>query len=422
MPLTDKGLPATQQLALHPSAEAQRHKWFARVWILALVLLVVSPGRNFGLGNTNPIERSTMLIAMLLFAWGRPIRSWALGGLGLMFTAIVTSGAVTAYPQFEWGRLAMASAALFTMLGFLVVKGRDKDVMLVLRSVAVLPLYIFALSLLLYMAFGRPLMQRDHTGAMRLGGAAIPAFLAAACYAAVVASGYLYSIKRRAVDLFFIACALVLGILSGSRMATACAGLSVVPFLFTSRKSAVFKMLLVLYASTALVCFLLTFGDQLVQRFLSGSKSGRELLWAVLEAAAERYPMFGVGFGHHNTLIPESVTVYTGTAAAHNELLRLRVELGIVGFVLFIAGWLMYWGRLATRYVTPTLTLFYLLALFVLFSTTDNTLFLSYSLLVLVSIGMGTELLNAAELSSTTPARAMNTTGAAKAAAAVAQH
>jgi O-antigen ligase len=373
--------------------DATLEKWFARVWWFAMALLVISPGRTFGLGNTNPFERSVLLLAMLLFVWRRPVSRWPMAGLGLMALAIIVSGIATTNPDFTWGRLVMASVALFTMLGFLTVEGREKSSLLILRSVAVLPLLMVAFSVFMYAIFGWPLMQRDHTGASRLGGAVLPAFLAASCYAAVCAGGFLYCLTGRSSQLAMIAAALVISILSGSRMATACAAGSVVPFLFLARRSNVTKTLIAVYGLAALAAFLITAGDQLIMRFLSGSTSGRELMWQALEESIRRYPLLGIGFGHHGLLIPLSVSKLTGTVAAHNEVLRLQVELGRVGAAIFLLGWLIYWFRSLSQYVAPTLTAIVLIAFFMLYSTTDNTLFVTNSLLVPTSVGIGIALL-----------------------------
>lgn len=391
---TTFGIPATRAATQPVQSDASwRRVWFRRFWLLGLTLLVLSPGRNFGLGNTNPIERSVFLIALTIFIWGKPIRKWGLGGLLLMGLAIVTSGAITNFPEFEWQRLAMAAVALITMLGFLTVSPREDDALFILKSITWLPALTVLFSIVLYAAAGQPLMSKDHTGASRLGGAALPAFLAASCYASVVASGYLFSIKNRPIELFIIATSLVISMMTGSRTATVCAAASVIPFIFPAKKSNVFKILLLLYGTTGLVILLVTAGDQLIQRFLSGSTSGRELMWSVLQAAAARYPLFGIGFGHHGALIPESITRLTGTAAAHNEILRLRVELGIAGLAIFCFGWTIYWLRFTSKYMTPTMLHVFLVGMFTLYSTTDNTLFLTNTLLILVAIGLGTPIL-----------------------------
>lgn len=383
--------PAASFRVWQESAGSQR--WFRRFWVAALVMLVLNLGHNLGLGNINPLERSLFLVAMLLCVWGRPLNRPSLAGLVLMAAAIVLSASLTTFDRFEWQRTAMALVALFTMLGYLAVRIRTPDTLFILRSVSLIPLLSVALGVLIALAFGRQLMMADHTGAMRLGGATGPAFLAASCYAATVASGVLFCRRPSWTDAALIAAVLAIAALSGTRMATACSAATALMFLLLSRRSGVFKGLVLLYGAALVAAFLLTAGDQLVVRFLSGSSSGRDVIAQHLLAATTAHPWVGVGFGHHGLLIPELVQRYTGTSAAHNEFLRLRLELGWVGLSLFAVGWvLMWWGQ---RMLRPwsNLVLLTLLGLFAAYSSTDNTLFFVACLMGLVALGLGAQLL-----------------------------
>lgn len=373
-------------------------RWFRRFWIAALVMLVLNLGHNLGLGNINPLERSLFLMAMLLYVWGRPLNPLSLAGLLLMASAIVLSAALTTFELFDGKRAAMALVALFTMLGFLAVRTRTPDAVFILRSISLVPLFSLALGVLIALAFGRQLMMADHTGAMRLGGATGPAFLAASCYAATVASGMLFCRRPSWTDAALITAALAIAALSGTRMATACSAATALMFLLLSRKSGVFKGLVLLYGAALAGAFLLTVGDQLVMRFASGSSSGRDVISGHLLAAATAHPWVGVGFGHHGLLIPELVQRYTGTSAAHNEFLRLRLEIGWVGLTLFGLGWVLLWAGQLMHRLWSNLVLLTLLGLFVVYSTTDNTLFFVACLMGLLSLGLGSQLLRAGTL------------------------
>lgn len=72
-------------------------------------------------------------------------------------------------------------------------------------------------------------------------------------------------------------------------------------------------------------------GETILTRFMSGSLSGRELLWRTVESVANQFPDFGIGLGHQILIIPEDISAKTGgTIAAHDEYLRLKLELGLV--------------------------------------------------------------------------------------------
>ncbi len=377
---------------------AWSQRWFRRFWVAALVMLVLNLGHNLGLGNINPLERSLFLVALLLHVWGRPLNPSSLAGLLLMALAIVLSASLTNFDLFEWKRTIMALVALFTMLGYLAVRTRPQDAVFILRSISLIPLFSLALGVLIALAFGRQLMMADHTGAMRLGGATGPAFLAASCYAATVASGVLFCRKPSWTDAALITAVLTIAALSGTRMATACSAATALMFLLLSRKSGVFKGLVLLYGAALAGAFLFTLGDQLLMRFLSGSSSGRDVISQHLLAATTAHPWVGVGFGHHGLLIPELVQRYTGTTAAHNEFLRLRLELGWVGLSLFGLGWVLLWSGQLMHRLWSNLVLLTLLGLFTVYSTTDNTLFFVACLMGLVALGLGSQLLRSGTL------------------------
>ena len=370
----------------------QTSRWFRRLWIAAMALTALSLGKNLGIGNINPFERSLFLAAGIFFIFGRPIDKTALSGLILMVLAILGAALASKFSFFEWSRTLMALIAFITIAAYLVVEPRESDALLILKSVAWLPVVLVVLGLIFFLLLGRPMMARDHTGAMRLGGAVIPAFLAASCYAASIAAGFLYVRERRTLYVTLVIAAIAISALSGSRMASVCAVASGGLCLALSRHSTIVKVLAVAYGVALLGVFLLTLGDQLLVRFMSGSNSGRELLWASLRAAGDQYPLAGIGWGHHGMVIPESVSRWTGTVAAHNEWLRLRVELGWIGCAFFAIGWTTYWMSRASRFVLPTLVHIALVLVFCIVSTTDNTLTAIYFLLGLLSIGLGTSL------------------------------
>jgi O-antigen ligase len=349
---------------------------FRQFWIFSIVLAVLNIGRLTGV-NTNPVEKSMFLIALLFLCIKNPVNKTALTFLGMMSLPIFVLGAYTLYPEFSWVRLNMAYVALLSIVGFYVVTPTRRDMELVLKSIAILPVVMLAYGGLLFLLFGKPLTMQDHTGAMRLAGGTMPAFLAAASYAASVAAAYLFCNSRRAVFLFLCLAALVVCALSGTRTPTVVAAASVGAVLFL-RFTGVQRVALVVIGSVALAIFLLTIGDQLVMRFMSSSSSGRELIWNIVESWVARYPHTGIGFGHCGAVIPWYVSRMTGTEATHNEYLRLALELGYWGTICFMGGFLLLCMTAIKRFSFEALALF---ALFFLYAYTDNVFFLTYALL-----------------------------------------
>ena len=366
---------------------------FRQFWIFGVVLLVLNLGRLSGAFNSNPVEKGVFLIALLLFCLKRPLNKPALAWMIFLSLPVFVFGAFTTYSDFSWLRLFMAYVALLSVAGFYVVTPSRRDSELILKSIAVLPVVLMLYGGLLFLVFGTPLMMRDHTGAMRLSGATIPAFLAAAGYAASVAAAYLYCHTRKAGYFLLCVTALVVCALSGSRTPTVVALASAGAVLFI-RFSGVQRIALIVFGGTGLLLFLATAGDQLVMRFMASSSSGRDMIWAIVESWTAHYPHTGIGFGHSGAVIPWYVSRLTGTEATHNEYLRLSLELGYWGCAAFLFGFLGMCVAALRRFSWEALLLF---ALFLLYAYTDNVFFLTYALMGPLACIQGLHLLNRAE-------------------------
>lgn len=371
---------------------AARTPAFTVFWSLAMAMLVLNLGQVLGLGNINALEKMLFLAAAVCYLHGKSRDPVAGAGLALMCLSTMITGLLTPFAAFSWVRLLFALIALIALAAFFLAPPTLAQRRLMLVSIACAPLILIAYSLLLAALLGRPLFMRDHTGASRLGGATIPAFLAAASYAATVAASFLYAENRKPRWMLVAGVALALCALSGTRMPSACAAASAALILMTALSSAGARLALAAGGGVLCTGFLLTAGDQILIRILSGSSSGRDKLWDSLAPWVDRYPLTGVGFGHHGLLIPEHVLRLTNTTAAHNEYLRLLVELGYAGEAAFLLGILLLFlgRRLYSRATWPLGVL--LLAIFFLYASTDNVFYLSYALFVPLCIAVGAPL------------------------------
>ncbi|HEY8607978.1 MAG TPA: O-antigen ligase family protein [Noviherbaspirillum sp.] len=373
-----------------PPGSGLREHGFAIAWMLALSVLILNFGEVLGLGNINAFEKLLFLAAAACYLHGKALDPVAAAGLGLVSAAVLAAGLLTPFPAYSWGRALFALIALLSLAAFYLAPPSDAQRGLVLRSVAWIPVALLAYGMLLAAVFGKPLYMRDHTGAMRLGGATIPAFMAAASYAGSVAASFQYGCTRRFRYLLLAVLALAICAMSGTRMPTACATASVVQILLLSMRSAGARLALIACGSMLSCAFLMTAGSQIVIRILSGSSSGREKIWGALLPWVERYPFTGVGFGHHGMLIPDHVTRLTNTTAAHNEYLRLLVELGYAGETAFLAGMaLLFLGAVGRRPPLQFFSALMLLAVFFLYAATDNVFYLSYALITPLCIALG---------------------------------
>lgn len=366
---------------------------FALAWSFALALLILNFGQVLGLGNINAFEKIFFLAAAAIYLRGKRWDTLAAAGLALVCASTIVPGALTPFASFSWVRVLFALIALIALTAFLLAPPTPAQRRLMLVSIASAPLILLAYGLLLTILLGRPLFMRDHTGALRLGGATIPAFLAAASYAGSVAACFLYAQDKKLRWLLVAGSALALCALSGTRMPSACAAASAAIILLTAMRSAGARLALIVSGTLLSAGFLLTAGNQILLRFLSGSSSGRDKLWDALAPWVDRYPFTGVGFGHHGLLIPEHVLRLTNTTAAHNEYLRLLVELGYAGEAVFLLGLLLLFIGCRLRSAAALAVTALLLAVFFLYAFTDNVFYLSYALFVPLCIAIGTPLL-----------------------------
>jgi len=374
----------------HLNKEDVFSNFFSVAWLMALLLLVLNLGVVAGLGNINALEKSLFLTAGLIYLANKPINWGATSTALIILLTIFLCAVFTEFFAFSWGRTVSAATALFALIPFFLARPSERERNLALKSIAVLPYILVSYSVVLWVAIGIPIIFRDHTGAQRLGGALHPAFLAAASYAGALSSAFLYSQHKSFRYLALCAASIVICLLSGTRMPSVCAAASCALVIVGATRGGASRIGIIGLGLTAIVIFLLTFGDQILVRFMSGSTSGREDMWAALGEWIARYPLAGVGFGHHGLLIPESISKLTGTSAAHNEYLRSLVELGYLGAPVFLGSlFLLFVQSSANSLSKITIQTLALVLLVFIYASTDNVFFLSYCLLIPLVISWG---------------------------------
>lgn len=371
----------------HLNTEDTFFNFFRVTWLLALLLLALNLGVVAGLGNINALEKSVFLAAGLIYLANKP-KQWGASVTALVILLTIFLGALfTEFFAFSWGRTASAATALFALIPFFLARPSERERNLALKSITVLPFILVLYSVALWLAMGIPIIFRDHTGAQRLGGALHPAFLAAACYASALSSAFLYAQHKSFRYLVFCAASIFICLLSGTRMPSVCAAASCALVIVGATRGGASRAGMIGLGLTAAVIFLLTFGDQILVRFMSGSTSGREDMWAALSEWIARYPLAGVGFGHHGLLIPESITKLTRTSAAHNEYLRALVELGYLGAPVFLGSLFLLFAQSSANSIGKvSFQTLALVSLVFVYASTDNVFFLSYCLLIPLAI------------------------------------
>lgn len=342
----------------------------------ATVLLVLSLNISvvFGIEKANPIEKAFILASALIIALRGELDRTLVGCAIVIVFGTFVSASLTDFSAFSWDLYFRALVTVVATLLFLVTVPRVEDRDALLLLLALTPPLQVALGAV-YQALGVwPMDKADVYGVVRLAGSTIPAFLGAAAATGAVAA-MAYASQRDMRYLALVGVNTIILLLTGSRMATAAGAIACIGILlfgFQRNRSA--KYLIIVGGALASLVVIPVLGAALLERAGSGSLQGREMIWAYLAGFARDYPLFGVGLGAQYTLIPPRIVLLTSTVAAHNEYLRLQVELGWVGGLIHLAGWLALFAATAASPMCRNRGgyLFVVIAMLI-FSATDNT-------------------------------------------------
>ncbi|GGP27882.1 O-antigen ligase family protein [Silvimonas amylolytica] len=360
-------------------------KRFRNYWLFANSFMMINPGVLLGLGSLNSVERFLFLLTGIAYLRTRKPDWTNLGLFGGIVVLTWGFGLLTSFPDFSWFRYAQAIISFFAVMSFMCAWPTQRERKLMLWTLTIVPIGMVALGGVYQLGGIGSVLAHDYTGVTRLQGNSIPAFLAAAGFAGSIAAAFLTTLfDRRCIVLTAINLAIT--ILTATRMPSAAALIAVSVILFSGLRSGVWRLILVVYGIAVLATFFAVFGGELITRLEAGGSSGRELMWNSLLASLERYPWTGVGFGHHGLLIPESVSHFTGTVAAHNEYLRMAVELGYVGAGIFLVLFLAIFGRLLLDPRNGNrLAFFVTVAMYLMDSYSDNTITATSCFMILVA-------------------------------------
>ncbi|GLR68967.1 hypothetical protein GCM10010909_36490 [Acidocella aquatica] len=272
-------------------------------------------------------------------------------------------------------RSTIGSAAPFL---FSLVRLPEDFCRTVQRTIIWAPLATVGFGMLLALS-GQGHFYVTEQGAIRLGGAGEPAFLAGFALTGFYAG--LMSFLRtptRAAALPIIA-NFTLILLTGARAPLALAAVMGAGLLLAQRR------LMLLAAAGAFASLGLIFFNALsflrvvtlAQRGEAANLSNRNLIWPYFEQAFGSSPWFGWGAGAGKVIVPLTAAIFTltGTNAAHNEYLRIGAEGGIIGLALLI-GLLFLWAKRGTAALPAAQRWLMRLVFlgFALQSVTDNTL------------------------------------------------
>lgn len=351
---------------------------FRLLFLITTFVMLVNPKVLLHLdGNAgNAVQKLLIILTGVALAATRPKHI----GVLLLICAIPVLCFICAvgsdWPGFESRLFLGGLVAIIAPFALLTAQPERRDRDLVLLIFAALPVLMTLLGLVYQVVGIAAVFESDPTVGTRLAGSqGAPAILAGAGFTGVVAAFELAEQRNIKYIGLFLLDLLVLAFTGGRAALGLAVFICAFEYLRSFRKFPLLKFFVpVWFACVAAIAFISLRGDAL-RHLTSTTLSKRELIWAALRRHLEAHPWFGVGLGNQQLLMPADLKGQgVGTIAGHNEYLRIAVELGYPGAVLFylitLGIFFLVWNSVWVRR-DP----FFLICVvaFYLFSLTDNT-------------------------------------------------
>jgi len=351
-----------------------------------LALVIANLSVLLGLDNVNPIIKSSLFAVVLLFAKYRTVDVVALKIVVMVFMVPVFMGMFSTYEYFEVNRFLRSAFSLMSIFFLLTLIFFNSDKKLILLALSFSPLVSILLGAVYEKIGVWSLWYTDFLGVSRLQGSLIPAGLGSLCYVAIISSLASFYIYQKKYFLIIFLLNFLILILTAARMPLLLSVVISISIYLSFNKINLLKVVLLSVVLGIVTVFALAYlGDGLFNRLESTSMSGRDLIWEVLWNNVLEYPWFGIGLGHQILILPEDVMISAATIAAHNEYLRMAVEMGFVGVILFMLLFAyLYYSIYATRDVKYKVFYWVGFINFLLYCGTDNAISSSVTIFSLV--------------------------------------
>lgn len=306
---------------------------------LAYFLYVANIGDALGIGSINAVEKGFFLACAIIYVVKSEIDKTilTLGALVALYTVFVAL--FVEYPGFSWSILINALNQVVILFLFLsgTPSQRDRQFMLTVAAWAPIGSALFGLAYHLkgiHPMFG----QEFASAAIRYQASLIPAFLSGLAMCGAFAS-MLMLLEKRPKFLWLLLINCVILAAAGGRMPLLVFILTCAGVYLTSPNVTLSKKVLGIYAGLLAggVLFAL-FADNLLARFESSGANGRDIMWPYLIALGNVHFWTGIGFGHQFFATPREISIIVGSAASHNDYLRLFVEVGFPGVIIFYSA------------------------------------------------------------------------------------
>jgi O-antigen ligase len=354
--------------------------------LLTMVFMSMDLGRNFEIPNANQIEKGLVILwAMTTVALGR-INWFAVVGYVLVSITIFISAVFTEYEYFDYKTSIMSYTQIVAILFFFIAVLDERYMVLCLKIISFAASIALVVGIIFMAAGYRELFKAEYaTGVARFGGSTIPAFMAGLSIMSALTSLYLWLRYDQRFKYVFVVSYLCL-ILTLGRMAiligTILCYARFITFAGITKKTKVDVTIALFFLG---IIGLAAIAPTMLERIENSGLSGRDILWHFVIYMINLYPDFGIGFGHQFLSTPEDIINMTASWSAHNEYLRVALEVGIIPSVFFF--FFMFLTFMSPMLYYKRFDLFYFGAILLFFAScgTDNTISSPYMFLFLVS-------------------------------------
>jgi O-antigen ligase len=365
----------------------------------AILSLELGPENHLSfleINQTRTLHRGLILLALGVNIWhfGWRLRSNPpIAALIMMF--LVTLLAADFLPWLTGAQMIKSLISLCLPFLFLHCIYRREAIDRYLNCIAWMPLVSVALGMAFDVAGLRPAYRAEYTGAMRISGMTIPAYLGYFAYTGFFVSVYQLLVNGKRNQFWPAGINFLIIMLTGTRMPMAMAAVlgSVVLLIAPQRSLSMSTRVKVLFAGAILLCGAIYFVWPQIEARITGnaaSLSGRDVIWEYYLLEIEKNPWFGRGIGAGVVLLP-TIDDYrvAFTTAAHNEYLRVLIDSGIVGLTIFMIA-MIYWVNYERRYMVKEESIMFIsfMLLFAVASFVGNTLSSPYSLVIFFTLAL----------------------------------
>lgn len=319
-------------------APLSEQRLFRFLFLLQAFVLLINPKLLLHLDSNvgNVLQKLLIVLCGAALMATRPVHRSVVALIGAIVILTLLCAMGTEFPQFQWRLYVGGLVSIVAPFVLLIAAPREPDRVLGLVVFASLPLLMTAVGGIYQLAGIAPLFNEETTGGgVRLAGTqGIPAFLAAASFTGTFAALELAERRHLGYAALLFADLIIL-LLAGGRMALGAAVLVCgIDYLRSFKRVPLLKFFLPIWILVIGGILLTTFAEDNL-RHLQSTSLNREIIWAPLIRQLHAHAWFGVGLGNQQLLL--HVVGAITTMAGHNEYLRLAVELGYPGAVLFFA-------------------------------------------------------------------------------------